>query len=1057
MMQACRRQLPLGGLLLALLPVTASARAGDQAVVSGEARFEVLSPTLIRTEYAADGKFFDASTFNVVGRDKFPATPFASSIVDGWLTVTTSAVTLRYQVNSGPFSARNLQVTLKAGAEAVSAAPWDRLLCAADRRCEAEDARLSGAGLASDHLGFTGAGFVAGLSHVGDSIAFDVDAAAGGPFAIDLRYANSTGGDGRTASRTLSLSVDGAAPQTISLPVTANWDTWAIAGADVTLAAGTHTITLSHGSGDSGNVNVDSVALASTGAGFPSMNAAHDCLFGSTCEAEASSIGAPAFVQADHTGYAGTGFIGNMNQGSSVTAHVVAVPVDGTYDLQLRYANSTGGDGLNQARVANVTANGSTSVVVMPPTVSWDSWSSATASVQLHAGQNDVAIACPDPTGCHVNIDSLAVTAARAGTPSPRIALGGYRRSLDNVTNSAPVTPGLLFRNGWGLVDDSVTAKWKAGTRTLVSRSARGGGVYQDGYVFGYGHDYPAGLKDLSRLTGSNVLLPRWAYGVWYSEYYDHTQADFENVIVPQFRANATPLDVLVVDTDFKTPAQWNGWEIDPVKFPDPTGFFSWAHSQGLHTTLNIHPSIVESDPQYAQAQATAKNKLAAGGCPGCRFFDWSDPDQLAAYFGLHQGMEQLGVDFWWLDWCCTNDPSIVARTDVTADAWINEQYTEDENKLIGRGFAFSRAYGSGWWNNQPNLPTGPWADKRTTLHFTGDTTSNWGVLSYEVGYTAGESASTGLSTISHDIGGHNNAGDQTPGAEPGTTRLPEDLYVRWVQFGTFQPVLRLHGNHSDRLPWQYGPAAQSSAQSFLRLRESLVPTTYTLARQGQKNGLPIVRALYLGNPEDELAYAFAGSEYMYGGGLLVAPVTTPGITTSTTVYFPAGSWTDFFSGATHQGPSTDSVSTDWNAMPVFLLAGHPLITRADNAPNDMQSPMANLAVTVAAGASSGAFTLYEDDGKTTDYQRSATTKVTYRETGAAHALTIGAAEGSFAGQVAVRAWSVNFLNANPPTIVSVDGVPLSQDGWIYDASHRRLSVPVSPRSVMSRTSVSWQ
>ena len=84
-------------------------------------------------------------------------------------------------------------------------------------------------------------------------------------------------------------------------------------------------------------------------------------------------------------------------------------------------------------------------------------------------------------------------------------------------------------------------------------------------------------------------------------------------------------------------------------------------------------------------------------------------------------------------------------------------------------------------------------------------------MLQAQVGYTPGESAATGLAAISHDIGGHT-GGETFPGAEPGSTKLADDLYARWVQLGTFQPIDRLHSNHSDRLPWQYGEAANASA-----------------------------------------------------------------------------------------------------------------------------------------------------------------------------------------------------------------------------------------------------
>src|SRR3954464_3400667 len=102
---------------------TRAADTGPQSVTSGHARFEVLSPTLIRMEYAGDDKFTDAATFNAIGRDTFTHTDFTSTTDDGWLTIRTGKATLKYKVGSGPFTAQNVSLTLKAGAQDVTAAP----------------------------------------------------------------------------------------------------------------------------------------------------------------------------------------------------------------------------------------------------------------------------------------------------------------------------------------------------------------------------------------------------------------------------------------------------------------------------------------------------------------------------------------------------------------------------------------------------------------------------------------------------------------------------------------------------------------------------------------------------------------------------------------------------------------------------------------------------------------------------------------------------------------------------------------------------------------------
>src|SRR4051794_13126325 len=156
----------------------ASTRAADtqpQAVVSGHARFEVLSPTLIRMEYAGDDKFTDAATFNAIGRGQFTHTDFTTSTDAGWLTISTGKATLKYKVGSGPFTAQNVALTVKAGAQDVTAAPVfapSTFACAAGSLCEAEQSQLNGVTVATDHSGFTGTGFAAGFQADGNSLTY---------------------------------------------------------------------------------------------------------------------------------------------------------------------------------------------------------------------------------------------------------------------------------------------------------------------------------------------------------------------------------------------------------------------------------------------------------------------------------------------------------------------------------------------------------------------------------------------------------------------------------------------------------------------------------------------------------------------------------------------------------------------------------------------------------------------------------------------------------------------------------------------------------------------
>ena len=1055
---------------LAALPAQA-ATPESRAVVSGEARFEVLSPTLIRTEYAGDTQFTDRGTFNVVGRDDFAETPFTQSVDDGWLTIDTGSMIVRYEQDSGRFTEDNLSVALTTAAgQEVTGSPWTTTptpTCAVDALCEAESLGLTGLSPASDHTGFTGTGFAAGYEAAGNAMTFDTTVATAGPRDLTLRYANSQGGDGQVTTRTLSVVVDDDAPVTIQLAPGAGWDDWQSASAALDLSAGDHTISIIRNPSDSGQVNVDSLALTAPGAAYPAPVAAGegtDCAFGVVCEAEDAGKTGSATQADDHNGASGDAFAAGLwSAGAALTTHLVDVPAEGDYRLQVRYAN--GG-----AASPTLTADDGTDdagTVALPPTSGWDYWNTVSVPVHLTAGSNDVQLGCPSTDGnCNVNIDTIAAVDADSAVLAPHAALGGYRRDLDTADGDVATNPGLLYQDGWSLLDDTDSALYDQESDTVTPRPDRGDIAMQDGYVFGYGNQYTTALSDLATLTGPTKLLPRWAYGVWYSEYYDRSQADYL-AIADDFAERGVPVDVMAIDTDYKIgsttnqgDSKWNGWSIDPARIPDMEALLAEWHAEGIHNTLNIHPTISGSDPKFPEAQATAQGKLTQG--DGDRWlFDWSDPDQLQAYFDLHDDTQAAGVDNWWLDWCCSEN-SRYSANGVTPDAFINQQYTNYLNGATdGSGFAFSRAYGSltagGYGNPQP-VSTGPWADKRTTLHFTGDTTSSWAMLKTQVGYTPGESASTGLAAVSHDIGGHNGGQYGIAGAEEGTTQLPEDLYARWVQMGAFQPIDRLHSNHSDRLPWQYPDAANASATKFLNLREDLMPLTYTLAAQATATGIPITQPLYLQYPDQQEAYSAAGSEYLYGSDMLVAPVTTTGETATTSVWFPAGdTWTDWFTGTTYEGGTTADITTDLNAMPVFVRGGGIVPTRSEHVANDAQGSLDAVTLTVATGTD-GTFSLHEDAGTGSDQVAAdaATTAVTYTEQPNSGQLDVAPADGSFDGQVTDRSWIATFTNAAEPASVLVDGEAIPASGWTYDAAARTISVPVTSRPLTESTTVQF-
>ena len=183
----------------------------------------------------------------------------------------------------------------------------------------------------------------------------------------------------------------------------------------------------------------------------------------------------------------------------------------------------------------------------------------------------------------------------------------------------------------------------------------------------------------------------------------------------------------------------------------------------------------------------------------------------------------------------------------LTPDAWIGHLYAQDMANLGERGFVLARIGGS---NGDPQevYPAGPWSDHTSAIAFTGDAWGTWNTLATEAALVPDE-ATIGEPYVSSDIGSYLGPPPTQSGADP------PDLYDRWVQLGTFEPILRLHSNNEDRLPWQYPQPVQGITESFLRLREALLPYTYTLAAEANQTGLPMARPLYLDYPDQPSAY----------------------------------------------------------------------------------------------------------------------------------------------------------------------------------------------------------
>lgn len=275
---------------------------------------------------------------------------------------------------------------------------------------EAEDASLSGnttstkATVNNNHSGYAGTGFVDGLGNAGAAVTFYPNVATGGDYAIDLRYANSTG-----SAKSLSIYVNGKRVKQTTLANQANWDTWATKTETIPLEAGRNSLSYKYDSdaGDTGNANLDYVKVP-----YAAAVAKY--------EAESAKLSGGAGVNKDHWFYSGTAFADNLSAVGGQAEFRVNAPAAGSYTLALRYANGTG-----SAKTLTSYVNGASagSVSFASPSANWNAWQDVTKTVTLNAGANLVAFKYDAGNSGNVNIDRLLVASAAPGTPESELNL----------------------------------------------------------------------------------------------------------------------------------------------------------------------------------------------------------------------------------------------------------------------------------------------------------------------------------------------------------------------------------------------------------------------------------------------------------------------------------------------------------------------------------------------------------------------------------------------------------------------------------------------------------
>ena len=595
--------------------------------------------------------------------------------------------------------------------------------------------------------------------------------------------------------------------------------------------------------------------------------------------------------------------------------------------------------------------------------------------------------------------------------------LKGTARTLDNTVGPIKLGEGIVSTGGVTVMkDDSLILE----NDNIVRRT---GGT--DYYVFAYGRDYRACMRAFYGICGQVPLIPKYALGNWWSRYKAYTQEEYLEVIA-HFEREKIPVTVATIDMDWhwvdvinrfgkearaeggpnfadrffgKIFPGWTGYSWNTDLFPDHKAMLDSLKKGGYHVTLNVHPShgvrfFEDNYPEMCRMMGLDPDQK-----PYIRF-RLGDKKFLAAYFdAMHHPLEAEGVDFWWLDWQQGKRSDVEGLDPLWA---VNHYHYLDSDRGETRPLILSRFAGEG--------------SHRYPLGFSGDSCQNWASLKFQPYFTA-NAANAGYTWWSHDIGGHH------------MRKKDDELYTRWVQFGVFSPIHRLHSTSNEFMgkePWKCGGVAHRTIRDNMRLRHRLIPYIYSAAYRTHKEGVALCEPMYYGNPLSREAYTVP-NQYRFGSQLIVAPITERvnpvTLRGKVKVWLPEGTYTDVFTGAIYRGGRYYTMCRDVTSIPVLASAGAIIPTFRSADTNNLSNDQP-LEVVLYHG--NGQFMLYEDDGETKAYKHGhfAESDLTLREEGDRLTFTFAAPTGDRCVLPVRREVTLHFADVLAAT-ATADGVPI--------------------------------
>lgn len=557
-------------------------------------------------------------------------------------------------------------------------------------------------------------------------------------------------------------------------------------------------------------------------------------------------------------------------------------------------------------------------------------------------------------------------------------------------------------------------------------------------YYFILGPTFESMLHDYQTLTGTSPLMPRSAYGLHIGSYsggtwkYEECTSDQYPIdLVHRLRREGVPFDLLWLDSTWRyfNTRFGNGgcsFEFRPT-FKNPQAMIDSIYAN--HVDLfGLHIRSIMDDGLHNTLYQDAMD--AGVIVPG-----------MSSYNAVVNFFDPKAVEWWW-----ENAVMHIAgmgvkflKTDVGSALNVDdEEFTMYGFKANELHNLFPIAYAKAayekfqTYNGQRGFNhtrEGYAGVQRYPFIWAGDWGTEWQWFEPVIrgGLNIGLS---GVGNWSHCMGGFEQY-----------SAYDTDLYIRWCQFGMFSPVAILFGMDHPRYhePWTYGDEALATFIKYDSLRYALTPYAYSNAYRMYVTSRPMMSPLLYDYPADDLTYQIS-DQYMYGPGMMICPVTTKGAL-SRPVYFPGGKWVNFWTGERIDGRQYKSFLTPPDLMPIFIKEGA-IIPKQPAMQYMSEKPVDEITLTIyPVGHSS--YDLYEDDGKSLDYQQGvfSLTHIESQETDGSWTLRIPQPEGAY--QPDQHTYRVEAYWDSKPTKVTQNGKTLDEfaskeetltaQGWYYD------------------------